>query len=184
MQLYTFYFNCKLLYMFRVDFPPINKSINNSREKVVSIAKIVQFARLGVRLTARKRFFSKPKRTDRPQDPPSTPFNGQQISFLPKKTVRFEVDPSPPPTAEVKNRRNYCFTFRLCLHGLDREMHNFLNNVLPFVSRNSILVNKELDTQFFFMYVYFYSLHVSDSHVSIIRRISCISTKSGMCQSV
>jgi len=34
-----------------------------------------------------------------------------------------------------------------------------------------ILVNKQLDAQFF-MYVYFYSLHVSGSHVPIIRRIS------------
>ena len=34
-----------------------------------------------------------------------------------------------------------------------------------------VLVNKQLDAQFFFMYVYFYSLHVSGSHVPIIRRI-------------
>jgi hypothetical protein len=34
------------------------------------------------------------------------------------------------------------------------------------------------------MYVYFYSLHVSDSHVSIIRRINCINTTSGICHSV
>jgi len=33
-----------------------------------------------------------------------------------------------------------------------------------------ILVNKKLDAQFF-MYVYLYSLHVSGSHVPIIRRI-------------
>ena len=33
-----------------------------------------------------------------------------------------------------------------------------------------ILVNKQLDAHFF-MYVYFYSLHVSGSHVHIIRRI-------------
>ena len=33
-----------------------------------------------------------------------------------------------------------------------------------------ILVNNQLDAQFF-IYVYFYSLHVSDSHVTIIRRI-------------
>jgi len=33
-----------------------------------------------------------------------------------------------------------------------------------------ILVNNQLDAQFF-MYVYFYSLHVSGSHVPIIRRI-------------
>jgi len=29
--------------------------------------------------------------------------------------------------------------------------------------------NNQLDAQFFFMYVYFYSLHVSNSYVSIIR---------------
>ena len=33
-----------------------------------------------------------------------------------------------------------------------------------------ILVNNQLDMQFF-VYVYFCSLHVSDSHVLIIRRI-------------
>ena len=32
------------------------------------------------------------------------------------------------------------------------------------------VVNNQLDAQFF-MYVYFYSLHVSGSHVPIIRRI-------------
>jgi len=34
-----------------------------------------------------------------------------------------------------------------------------------------ILVNKQFDAQFFFMCVYFYSLHLSGSHVPIIRRI-------------
>ena len=34
-----------------------------------------------------------------------------------------------------------------------------------------ILVNNQFDAQFFFMYVYFYSLHVSGSHVPITRRI-------------
>ena len=33
------------------------------------------------------------------------------------------------------------------------------------------LLNNQHDAQFFFMYVYFYSLHVSDSYVTIIRRI-------------
>jgi len=37
----------------------------------------------------------------------------------------------------------------------------------------------QLVAQFFFMYVYLYSLHVSDSYVSIIRGINCI-TISGM----
>ena len=47
-----------------------------------------------------------------------------------------------------------------------------------------IFVNNQLDEQFFFMYVYFYSLHVSGSHVPIIRRINCINTTSGICHSV
>jgi len=34
------------------------------------------------------------------------------------------------------------------------------------------------------MYVYFYSVHVSDSYVSIIRRINCINTTSGICHCV
>ena len=45
-------------------------------------------------------------------------------------------------------------------------------------------VNNQLDAHFFFMYVYFYSLHVSGSHASIIRRINCINTTSGICHSV
>ena len=36
----------------------------------------------------------------------------------------------------------------------------------------------------FFMYVYFYSLHVSGSHVPIIRRINCINMTSGICHSI
>jgi hypothetical protein len=47
-----------------------------------------------------------------------------------------------------------------------------------------IFVNNQLDAQFFFMYVYFYSLHVSGSHVPIIRRTICINTTSVICHSV
>ena len=47
-----------------------------------------------------------------------------------------------------------------------------------------IFVNNQLDAQFFFMYIYFYSLHVSGSHVPIIRRINCINTTCGICHSV
>jgi hypothetical protein len=43
-----------------------------------------------------------------------------------------------------------------------------------------IFLNNQLDAQFFFMFVYFYSLHVSGSHVPIIRRINCINTTSGI----
>jgi len=46
-----------------------------------------------------------------------------------------------------------------------------------------IFVNNQLDAQFFFMYVYFYSLYVSGSHVPIIRKINYINT-SGICHSV
>jgi hypothetical protein len=42
--------------------------------------------------------------------------------------------------------------------------------VLSTVHPGMILVNNQIDAQFF-MYVYFYSLHVSGSHVPIIRRI-------------
>jgi len=50
-------------------------------------------------------------------------------------------------------------------------LHNFrLFYVLLTVYPGMILVNNKLDAQFF-MCVYFYSLHVSGSHVPIIRRI-------------
>jgi len=47
-----------------------------------------------------------------------------------------------------------------------------------------IFVNNQLDAQFFFMYVYFYSLYVSGSHVPIIIRINCIDMTSGICHSI
>ena len=40
--------------------------------------------------------------------------------------------------------------------------------VLLTVHTAMILVNNQLDARFFFMYVYFYSLHVLDSYVSIV----------------
>ena len=43
------------------------------------------------------------------------------------------------------------------------------------------LINK---THKFFMYVYFYSLHVSGNHVPIIGRINCINAIPGVCHSV
>jgi len=46
-----------------------------------------------------------------------------------------------------------------------------------------IAVNNQPDAQSFSMYFYFYSLPVSDSYVSIIRRINCINTTSGICHS-
>jgi hypothetical protein len=46
-----------------------------------------------------------------------------------------------------------------------------------------VFVINQLDKQFFFMYVYFYSLHVSGNHVPIIRNINCINTTSVICHS-
>jgi hypothetical protein len=56
--------------------------------------------------------------------------------------------------------------------------------VLLTVYLGVIFVNSQLDVQFFFLYVYFYSLRVSGSHVPIIRRMNCINTTSGICHSV
>jgi len=47
-----------------------------------------------------------------------------------------------------------------------------------------ILVNNQLDAQFFFVYVYFNSLHVSSTPVLIIKRINFINTASGICHSM
>jgi hypothetical protein len=44
----------------------------------------------------------------------------------------------------------------------------------PSSENSEIFISNQFDPQFFFMYVYFYSLHVSGSHVPIIRRINCI----------
>jgi len=49
-----------------------------------------------------------------------------------------------------------------------KKIHFF--NVLLTVHPGMILENIQLDVQFF-MYVYFYSVHVSGSHVPIIRGI-------------
>jgi hypothetical protein len=52
------------------------------------------------------------------------------------------------------------------------------------INSSYFFVSNQLDAQFFFMYVYFCSLHVSGSHVPIIRRINCISTTCDICHSV
>ena len=44
----------------------------------------------------------------------------------------------------------------------------------------TILVNNQLDAQFLSVYIYFYTLYISSSHVLIIRRLNCINTTSGM----
>ena len=56
--------------------------------------------------------------------------------------------------------------------------------VLLTVHIGIVLVNNRLDAQFFPVYVYFDTLHVSSNHVHIIRRINCINTTSGICHSM
>jgi hypothetical protein len=64
------------------------------------------------------------------------------------------------------------FSLNICVSGILRCIYI------------ALLINNQLDAQFFFMYVYFYSLHVSGSHVPIIRRINCIDMTSGICHYV
>jgi hypothetical protein len=58
-----------------------------------------------------------------------------------------------------------------------QQTHISVLLVLLTVHLVMIFVNNQLDAQFFFMYVYFYSLHVSGSHVPIIRRINPINAE-------
>jgi len=66
------------------------------------------------------------------------------------------------------------FTFS---HHTQHIQLSHINQFLVF-----ILFNDQLETQFFFVYVYFSSLHVSSIQVLIIRRFNFINT-SGICHS-
>jgi len=70
---------------------------------------------------------------------------------------------------------------------VDRILNLVIHTVkLCFVDLLLIIIfaNNRLEAQFFFMYVYFYSLHVLDTYVPIIRRINCTNTTSCICHSV
>jgi hypothetical protein len=73
-----------------------------------------------------------------------------------------------------------------CKNVRYREVENIslMFYVLLTVHFGIIPVNDQLDAQFFFLYIYSNSLHVSSKLVLIIRRINCINATSGMCQSV
>jgi len=79
-----------------------------------------------------------------------------------------------------QHRVNVYFTVRITNSAVrlcaaqQREYGVFY--VLLTVHLGIVFVNNQLDKQFFFMYVHFYSLHVSGSHMPIIRRINCINT--------
>jgi hypothetical protein len=83
-------------------------------------------------------------------------------------------------TANIKNRTTddilYIYLCAICLMTF-----KFCR---PCCHLGIILVNNQLDAQFFFLYVYFNSLYVSSNLVLIIRRVNCINTTSGICHSV
>jgi len=58
-----------------------------------------------------------------------------------------------------------------------QQTHISVLYVLLTVHLVIIFVNNQLEAQFFFMYVYFYSLHVSGSYVSIFTRINPINAE-------
>ena len=62
------------------------------------------------------------------------------------------------------------------LCGKTQSSFSFFHILLT-VHFGKIFVNNQLDPQLSFMYVYFYSLHVSGSHVPINRRINPLNTE-------
>jgi len=77
------------------------------------------------------------------------------------------------------------FVYFLMKFGILWIIHEGTNFILlTFKAYRLKFVNNQPDAQFFFMYVHFYSLHVSGSQVPIIRKINCINTTSGICHSV
>jgi len=74
------------------------------------------------------------------------------------------------------------YTFRAAQTIIRPPIQNFQNKAK--CGAFTIFVNNQLDAQLFSMYIFFYSLHVSGSHVPIIRRINCINTTFGICHYV
>ena len=83
-----------------------------------------------------------------------------------------------------REKRKCVSHYLMCFIGKTHFPTSNTFYVLLTVNLGIIFVNNQLDAQFFFMYVYFYSLHVSVSHMPIIRKINCINTTSGICHSV
>jgi len=76
--------------------------------------------------------------------------------------------------------------YSVCVTNYDDHQTTITFISLPnsFKLYEILLVNDQLDAQFFVVYVYFDTLHVSSNHVLIIRRITCIITISGTCHSM
>jgi hypothetical protein len=85
----------------------------------------------------------------------------------------------------MKNWKNVdtdsCYNIGMHIkYVMTSSLQHWNSYVLLTMHLGIFFLNYQLDTQFFFMYVYFYSLHVSGSRVPIIRRINCISMTSGI----
>ena len=63
-------------------------------------------------------------------------------------------------------------------------LNNWIKAKSFMLTSSKIFVNNQLNAQLFFLYVYFYFLRASVSYKSIIRRIDCINTTSGICRCV
>ena len=64
---------------------------------------------------------------DTPWSPPSLLINGHREASLVVKRSGRETEYSPPPSAEVKNKRNYTSVTPICLYGVHSD--NIIFNV-------------------------------------------------------
>jgi len=102
--------------------------------------------------------------------------DGEDFMFMTFYSTRYT-------TVSIFNNIRHCATSKFSLYfNPAKDWVTFY--VLLTVHLGIVFVKNQPDAQFFLMYVYFYSLHVSGSHVPIIRRINCINTTSGICHSV
>ena len=76
------------------------------------------------------RFFSFPKRPDRPWSPPDLLFSGVPEFFPEIQQPRRQVNHPLPSSTEVKSECSYTSTPHLCLHGMDRKNLRFTNNAM------------------------------------------------------
>jgi len=100
--------------------------------------------------------------------------SGLCVQRSPSECSVSECDRAALITRRPWSNRGYC-----ALEGKMSSTFITAFYVLLTVHFGIIFVSNQLDAQFFFMYVYFHSLHVP-----IIRRINCIGTTSGICHSV
>jgi len=99
-------------------------------------------------------------------------YSPEQIDFwnLQYPYLQLRIYGAPRHAACEEHRSVHCTeagTEQLFVELPDRKANLFRLVI------GQIFVNNQLDAQFLFVYIYFYSLYVSGSHVPIIRRINC-----------